>query len=59
MHEFRELPGEDHLYLLPIDPDLRIVFRLTEDAPPEVLDIIRHDTLAVFATNGQSSGREA
>ena len=57
MHEFRQLPGEENLYLLPIGPDSCVVFRLAAEAQPEVLDIVRHDTLEAFATNGQSPGR--
>lgn len=47
--ELKPLPTEADTYVLRAGPDWRLIVRVPEDGPPEVLDIVHHDTLAAFA----------
>jgi len=49
--ELKPLPTEADTYLLRAGPDWRLIMRVPEEGPPEVLDIVHHDTLAAFAEN--------
>jgi hypothetical protein len=40
------------LYLLRVNDSLRVIFRSAEGQPVEVLDVVRHETLELFAAAG-------
>ena|SRR5438270_13656700 len=45
----RRLRGEQPLYLVPVDESLRLFVGTEDGQPPEVLDIVRQETLDFFA----------
>jgi hypothetical protein len=53
----RRLPGDQPLYLVPVNDSLRVIVRAVDGQEPEVMDIVRHETLESFrkaaANNGQ------
>jgi hypothetical protein len=48
----RRLPGPQPLYLLEVDDSLRVFLLATEGQPPEVVDVVRQETLNTFARAG-------
>jgi hypothetical protein len=51
----KKLPGEQPLYLVPVNDSLRVIVRAGDGQEPEVMDIVRHETLESFtkaANNG-------
>jgi hypothetical protein len=51
----KRLPGEQPLYLVRVNDSLRIIVRAADGQEPEVMDIVRHETLESFnkaANNG-------
>jgi len=49
----RKLGTEPGLYLLRIDHSLRAIVRALDGQVPEVLDLVRHETLEKFAKAGK------
>jgi len=52
----KRLPGDPSLYLVRINDSLRVILRSVEGQQPEVLDIVRHETLQSFATGAARNG---
>jgi hypothetical protein len=51
----KRLPGDQPLYLVPVNDSLRVIVRAADGQEPEVMDIVRHETLESFtkaANNG-------
>src|SRR5436309_2550664 len=44
----KRLPGDPLLYLVRVNDSLRIIVRATEGQEPEVMDLVRHETLESF-----------
>jgi hypothetical protein len=51
--QVRKLGTDPALYLLRIDQSLRVIVRAPEGHEPEVLDLVRHETLERFAKAGK------
>ena len=51
--QVRKLGTDPALYLLRIDQSLRAIVRAPEGQEPEVLDLVRHETLERFAKAGK------
>lgn len=49
----RKLPGDRPLYLLRVDDSLRAILGNGAGRQPEVLDIVRRETLETFARAGK------
>ncbi|MBL8793456.1 MAG: hypothetical protein JNM56_06110 [Planctomycetia bacterium] len=52
----KRLPGDQSLYLLPVNDSLRAIVRADADQEPEVLDLVRHETLDFFARTAATNG---
>jgi hypothetical protein len=52
----RRLADHEPLYLLRVNASLRVILRAIDGAPPEVLDVVRHETLETFANAGPDHG---
>jgi hypothetical protein len=52
----RRLPGESPLYLVPINDSLRVFVRAADGQEPEVMDIVRHETLESFSKAAGNNG---
>jgi hypothetical protein len=50
--EAKKLPSGDDLYVVRIDESLRAILRAPGGRDPEILDIVRHETLESFAGIG-------
>jgi hypothetical protein len=48
----KKLRSDPDLYLLRIDDSLRAIVRAPEGIDPEILDLVRHETLESFAKAG-------
>jgi hypothetical protein len=46
------LPGAVPLYLVRVNDSLRIIVRVDDGQEPEVVDIVRHETLQFFKNGG-------
>lgn len=46
---------EEPLYFAPVDESLRVILRGAEGQPPELLDLVRHETLQWFRTAGDAA----
>jgi hypothetical protein len=53
--QVKRLPGEPPLYLVPIDVSLRAVVRVAAGQEPEVMDIVRRETIEFFAKGASNS----
>jgi hypothetical protein len=53
----RRLPGDQPLYLVRLDDSLRAFVQAAQGQEPEVLDIVRQETLKSFARAPGNSGR--
>ncbi len=51
--QVKKLGAEPGLYLLRIDSSLRAIVHVAEGQEPEVLDLVRHETLEKFARAGR------
>jgi hypothetical protein len=51
--DVKKLDDDPSLYLLRVNASLRVILRAANGQPPEVLDIVRHETLETFANNGR------
>jgi hypothetical protein len=45
----RRLPGDQPLYLVRVNDSLRAIVRAADGQGPDVMDIVRHETLESFA----------
>jgi len=52
----KRLSGEPPLYLVRIDDSLRAIVSSAEGQEPEVMDIVRRETLEFFAKSAANSG---
>jgi hypothetical protein len=52
----KRLPGDPSLYLVRVDDSLRAIVRGADGQQPEVLDIVRHETLQSFAPRPGKDG---
>jgi hypothetical protein len=52
----KRLPDDPSLYLVRINDSLRVILRSVEGQQPEVMDIVRHETLKSFATGAARTG---
>jgi hypothetical protein len=50
------LPGDQPLYLVRINDSLRALVRAPAGQEPEVMDLVRHETLASFTKAAANSG---
>ncbi len=46
--EVQRLPGDQPLYLVRVNDSLRVIVRAADGQEPEVMDIVRHETLKSF-----------
>src|SRR5437870_4941952 len=53
----KQLPGDPLLYLVPVNESLRILVRVAEGQEPEVMDIVRHETLEFFTKAAANNGK--
>lgn len=53
----QRLPGDQSLYLVRVNESLRIIVRVIDGQKPEVMDIVRHETLESFTKAAARSGR--
>lgn len=51
----RRIPGDRSLYLARVNASLRIIVRAAEGHKPEVLDLVRNETLESFAQTAVST----
>ena len=51
------LAADEPLYLLRVDDSLRVILRATPGAAPEILDVVRHETLERFRTAGDPAAQ--
>jgi hypothetical protein len=52
----KRLPGDPALYLVPINDSLRALVRAAAGQEPEVMDLVRHETLASFTKAAAGGG---
>ncbi len=52
----KRLPGDQPLDLVRVNDSLRIMIRIVDGQPPEVVDIVRQETLASFAKAAARNG---
>ena len=52
----KRLPGGESLYLVRVNDSLRAIVRAAEGQPPEVMDVVRHETLESFARGAARNG---
>jgi hypothetical protein len=50
------LPGDQRLYLLRVNDSLRAFVRAADGQEPEVMDIVRHETLEAFTKTAGNNG---
>jgi hypothetical protein len=48
----KKLSADGPLYLAPVTDSLRVILRAVPDQQPEILDVVRHETLESFAKTG-------
>jgi hypothetical protein len=48
----QKLASDPSLYLLRVNASLRVILRAGDGQRPEILDVVRHETLESFATTG-------
>jgi hypothetical protein len=53
------LKSAEPLYMLRVDASLRAIVRPGEDGEPELLDLVRHETLELYFKAAHSSGHRA
>ena len=54
--QVKRLPGEQPLYLVPVNESLRVIVRADAGQEPKVMDIVRHETLEFFAKAAANNG---
>ena len=54
--QVKRLPGNQSLYLIPVNDSLRVIVRADAGQEPEVLDLVRHETLDFFAKAAAANG---
>ncbi len=52
----KRLPGDQSLYLVRINDSLRMIVRAVEGQKPEVMDMVRHETLESFTKTAAQTG---
>jgi hypothetical protein len=52
----RKIPGEPSFYLVHVDDSLRLIVRAIAGQPPEILDIVRRETLGYFTKAAANNG---
>ena len=52
----KKLPGDQSLYLVRVNDSLRMIVRVTAGPEPEVMDIVRHETLEAFTKAAGNNG---
>jgi hypothetical protein len=53
----KALPGEPPLYLVPVNDSLRLIVRAADGQEPEVMDLVRHETLEAFTRSAGNGAR--
>jgi hypothetical protein len=53
----KRLPGNQHLYLVRVNDSLRVIVGLPDGQKPEVMDIVRRETLESFSKAAADSLR--
>jgi hypothetical protein len=54
--QVKRLPGDQSLYLVRVNESLRAFVRAAAGQEPEVMDIVRHETLESFAKAAANNG---
>jgi len=52
----KRFQGDQSLYLVRVNDSLRIIIRAAEGQRPEVMDVVRHETLESFAKTAGNNG---
>jgi hypothetical protein len=52
----RRFPGDQSLYLVPVNDSLRVIVRAADGQQPEIMDIVRHETLELFTKAAAKTG---
>jgi hypothetical protein len=52
----KRLPGDQSLYLVPVNDSLRAIVRAADGQEPEVMDVVRHETLESFTQAAGNNG---
>jgi hypothetical protein len=53
----KRIPGDEPLYLVPVDDSLRLIIQAADGQEPEVQGIVRRETLEFFRDSANNTAR--